>query len=303
LGNLVVDPVLRTCRPIAGERSGAPDQKLDRFLFFLQVLSRLAGNDPSRRRLPQMGIAMPDTEDPKEKYLLDHVTNYVVPHFENREKALNAWHFFRSSSFSGHHIRFLETYRRLLPYLKNDQQVIAEAGHLSGLSRYLASEGMPVRGLTGDFRYSINAENECCDLLLCLEVIEHIKDQNSDVLKEIVLWNNSGINAFFSEMSRVLRPNGHLVVTTPNASSLRTIHQALSGSAPFVYRPHVREYTIKELVDLATPHGFELVESSTMYCFFFLHNPEARLKKYIGDLGFDMSNRGDDLFLVLKRNP
>ncbi|HLJ13656.1 MAG TPA: methyltransferase domain-containing protein, partial [Bryobacteraceae bacterium] len=74
-----------------------------------------------------------------------------------------------------------------------------------------------------------------------------------------------------SEINRILKPGGHLVLTTPNIASLRAISAVLQGYHPGLFqsymRPsqsgevdarHNREYTPREISDLLANSGFEV---------------------------------------------
>ena len=93
--------------------------------------------------------------------------------------------------------------------------------------------------------------------VLCCELLEHLVDDPMRMMAEI---------------NRILKPNGHLVLTTPNISSLRAIAAVLHGYSPGFFpayiRPpkdgeepearHNREYTPREINLLLLDSGFEV---------------------------------------------
>ncbi|MDX2149155.1 MAG: glycosyltransferase [Bryobacteraceae bacterium] len=93
--------------------------------------------------------------------------------------------------------------------------------------------------------------------VLCCELIEHLPSDPMHMM---------------SEINRILKPGGHLVLTTPNIGSLRAISAILQGYHPGFFpayiRPsetdeetearHNREYTPKEIHRLLTGSGFEV---------------------------------------------
>jgi SAM-dependent methyltransferase len=91
--------------------------------------------------------------------------------------------------------------------------------------------------------------------VLCCELLEHLP---SDPLH------------MMSEVNRILKVGGHLVLTTPNVASLRSIAGILQGFHPQLFsayiRPrdgvvdarHAREYTPLELRKLLEDSGFEV---------------------------------------------
>jgi hypothetical protein len=73
------------------------------------------------------------------------------------------------------------------------------------------------------------------------------------------------------EINRILKPQGHLVLTTPNIASLRALAGILQGFHPMLFpayiRPnqsgeadarHAREYTTPEIKTLLEDSGFEV---------------------------------------------
>ena len=100
------------------------------------------------------------------------------------------------------------------------------------------------------------------DTVLCCELIEHLFTDPMHMM---------------SEINRVLKPGGHLVLTTPNLGSLRAIAAILQGYHPSFFpayiRPrkegeeaearHNREYVPMEIQHLLTDSGFEVVRLET----------------------------------------
>jgi glycosyltransferase involved in cell wall biosynthesis/SAM-dependent methyltransferase len=104
--------------------------------------------------------------------------------------------------------------------------------------------------------------DEAFDTVMCCELIEHLFEDPMHMM---------------SEINRILKPGGHLVMTTPNAGSLRAISAILLGYHPAFFpayiRPrkpdeeaearHNREYVPMEIQHLLTDSGFELVRLET----------------------------------------
>ena len=109
---------------------------------------------------------------------------------------------------------------------------IAETGELSGVSEFLRKQGYDVTALTGDFRYRIDRPDDSLDLLISLEVLEHIKDQDTANFDELVNFNFSGSEKFLTEIWRCVRPGGFVVLSTPNACSLINLSRLLDYEAP-----------------------------------------------------------------------
>lgn len=91
------------------------------------------------------------------------------------------------------------------------------------------------------------------DVVLFCEVIEHLQSDPVKVLRE---------------MKRILKPGGHLIITTPNVGRLENVARILAGENIYdpysgygPYGRHNREYTRHELTQLLSYCGFE-VEAS-----------------------------------------
>jgi SAM-dependent methyltransferase len=100
------------------------------------------------------------------------------------------------------------------------------------------------------------------DTVLCCELIEHLFTDPMHMM---------------SEINRILKPGGHLLLTTPNLGSLRAISAILQGYHPSFFpayiRPrkegeeaearHNREYVPMEVQHLLTDSGFEILRLET----------------------------------------
>jgi SAM-dependent methyltransferase len=95
------------------------------------------------------------------------------------------------------------------------------------------------------------------DVVVCCSVVEHL------VLDPMHLM---------SEINRVTKCGGRLVLQTPNSASFGTLARVLRGRQPYSYsvylgvavQRHNREYTARELVTLAENGGFEVVSVETI---------------------------------------
>jgi glycosyltransferase involved in cell wall biosynthesis/SAM-dependent methyltransferase len=92
------------------------------------------------------------------------------------------------------------------------------------------------------------------DTVICCEVLEHLAKDPMHMMTEI---------------HRILKPNGILVLTTPNVVSIRALHAMLTGIHPNLFSKyvmptllpeakHIREYTPKELLRLFADSGFTI---------------------------------------------
>jgi SAM-dependent methyltransferase len=93
------------------------------------------------------------------------------------------------------------------------------------------------------------------DLVIFAEIIEHLLNDPCKVLREI---------------KRVLKPNGTLILTTPNVARLENVARLISGSNIYdpysgygAYGRHNREYNRHELVKLLQFEGLEVLTHFT----------------------------------------
>ncbi|MEM1632378.1 MAG: class I SAM-dependent methyltransferase [Thermofilum sp.] len=104
-----------------------------------------------------------------------------------------------------------------------------------------------VRVIKADLeRDELDLADDSMDCALFAEVLEHL--------------NPYYVSHTMSEINRVLKPGGKLILTTPNIASLFRRLRLLLGIQP-QYATHVREYTKKEVEKLLLEHGFRVLIS------------------------------------------
>lgn len=128
----------------------------------------------------------------------------------------------RGAYFIHHRRRFVQTWDAVAGLGLLGGRVL-DAGGVGPVAAYLASIGWEVHGTDVDLRGPLPFSDQSFDLVLCTEVIEHIKDVESSELRDLEAFNYSGVMTMLSELRRTLRPGGLLLVTTPNASSLHML--------------------------------------------------------------------------------
>ena len=146
--------------------------------------------------------------------------------------------------------------------------------------------------------YSIDLEktplpipDDTFDYVICSEVIEHMEIDPMFML---------------SEINRVTKPNGILILTTPNVVSSRGITKMLMGIEPYFYMQyhipgnyhrHNYEYSVHTISNVVHAAGFD---GSTWTEDTFeeplMHTVEA-LRSY----NFKIENIGDNIFVVAKK--
>lgn len=203
---------------------------------------------------------------------------------------------------SGHrfHIkRYLETFR----WLPKESGLMLDLGGAQGIFSYILEKftsyslaladqesGENVAGF--DFeKDTFTFPDNHFDFILFTEVIEHFREDPMHCMAEI---------------NRILKPNGKLLITTPNIASWKSINRALKGEQPGLFVPymkhggtnrHNREYTAKEIIQLMDDAGFEVIKADAIDV--YDHVPDAKPVK-----GHNNELRGDTTFClaVKKRN-
>ena len=113
-----------------------------------------------------------------------------------------------------------------------------------------------------DFQYShfnlevdpFPYEDSSFDCVVFCEIVEHLL-----------------LSADFpvAEIARILRPQGYVILTTPNASRLANVVRLMKGKNIYadyskhgIYGRHNREYTLPEIIDLLERHRFRIADTS-----------------------------------------
>jgi SAM-dependent methyltransferase len=138
------------------------------------------------------------------------------------------------------------------------------------------------------------------DTALCCELIEHLSADPMHMM---------------SEINRILKPGGHLLITTPNLGSLRAIAGILQGYHPSLFpayiRPrregeeaearHNREYVPMEVQRLLTDSGFEVVRLETGEFLDEPHPEHGWINHLLERYRLHQTLRGDGIYALGRR--
>lgn len=192
----------------------------------------------------------------------------------------NSTHSSQESEYAAiHEYRFQFLKDQILDLnLKNEAKVLDIGCYPPVLFEFLKQQNLNTYGIASNHEQMadkniavLNIETEkfpwkdnTFELALLSEVIEHLPHSPVTPLKEI---------------SRVLKPGGYLLITTPNAAKLHHRIKLLAGkstSFPIdqlttiapengsLYHLHNREYTLSELVQLLSLSDFEVVQAKQL---------------------------------------
>jgi SAM-dependent methyltransferase len=140
-------------------------------------------------------------------------------------------------------------------------------------------------------------DDESFDTVMCCELLEHLFTDPMHMM---------------SEINRILKPGGYLVLTTPNIGSMRAVSSILLGYHPAFFpayiRPrkegeeaearHNREYVPMEIQHLIEDSGFELVRLETGE---FLDEPHPEfgwVQHLLERYNLSHNLRGDGIYAV-----
>lgn len=111
--------------------------------------------------------------------------------------------------------------------------------------------------------YAFDWPNGTFDCIIAGDVIEHLKDP----------WR------VLSDLKRILNPNGHLIVSIPNAANLRIIHQLATGwfnyeDSGLLDRTHLRFFTRNTFEQALISAGFMVVAVDPIFDAVYYTLPE-----------------------------
>jgi glycosyltransferase involved in cell wall biosynthesis/SAM-dependent methyltransferase len=139
-------------------------------------------------------------------------------------------------------------------------------------------------------------DDESFATVLCCELIEHLFEDPMFMM---------------SEINRVLKPRGHLVLTTPNIASMRSLSAILNGYHPGFFpsyiKPcgehndhprHNREYTPDDIHHLLEGSGFAVMRLETGEFRSDPHPDWAYVRHILAEYKLPEINRGDGIYAV-----
>lgn len=205
--------------------------------------------------------------------------------------------------FAHHRQRFLQTWDAVTD-LGLAPGHLLDVGGVGPIASYLARTGWRAEGTSAELRGPLPLPDSAFDLILCTEVIEHIKDLDSSALHDLEAFNYSGVKSMLRELRRALRPQGLLLITTPNAASWHMLAKWLYGELLLADPNHVREFTPFELVRVAGLCGLRPVRIKTIDSWSQGQVPMLELvaSAMRADASLPAVERGDNIVAIFARS-
>lgn len=190
-----------------------------------------------------------------EKYFLDYVA-HDSPHSRNPFVTTHCRRYVNSMMFVAEELR---TAKVIL-------EVGAPGAFTEGL-RLLFPE-LVIENSTNDLRTVFTDKVDYYDMILNMEVIEHMKDLDmSEDWFHRDAYVGDGLKNFVNTCYQCLKPGGKMFLTTPNLSSLGTLWRVMNCGNPFSYALHIRELSVGDLWQTLTSAGFQIERFTTMDCY------------------------------------
>jgi hypothetical protein len=139
------------------------------------------------------------------------------------------------------------------------------------------------------------------DLILFMEVMEHLNDIDSADIATISTYMASGINGFLQNLKPYMQAHTRLFITTPNVDGYKCIMNLLQGVHPYFYSPHHRELSTHDVANALAANGYRCLDIRTYIVWNHHGVPREKIiaiEKLIKEIGNKDINRGDDIFCL-----
>lgn len=200
-----------------------------------------------------------------------------------------------------HRERYRLSRQWLAPHLRPGLRVL-ECGDPGTFSRTLAEQdGIELANIRTDLRYQWAFRSPYpFDLVLCMEVLEHLHDKEAEKPTE---WRGTGAAEMLRSIRNALADDGLLFLTTPNACSYNVLGKVLTMQPPMVYRPHVREYAPAEVAAMLREAGFRIERLETLDPWGGGVNAatHALIQKLTRDHAHHSPHRGECIFVIARK--
>jgi hypothetical protein len=181
----------------------------------------------------------------------------------------------------------------------NKDFTVLEMGSEGVVSDLLKSRfpGAKFLNTTSDLRRRWDFPDEFADLIVSMEVVEHLTDPEAG--EYLDGFYKSGLKSTLQEAFRVLKKGGKSFITTPNAASIYCLEKILDGNSAWYYPLHVREYTLDEMTAEVKEANFQIEKAAAVHCMTApIGVNYAPTFTLLAKHGWPTKNRGDDIFIT-----
>jgi hypothetical protein len=151
--------------------------------------------------------------------------------------------------------------------------------------------------LFGDLQIPFEPGGGQFDVIICMEVFEHIMD--TDVLATFTF---NGLKTMLNSFWELLNENGKILITTPNSCGVFSLSNLLHSKNPLMWVFHPREYTPNEIKEILRAFNYEIDLLNTEYLFEENYYKNGMLL-LLKDNYFDIKHRGDNIFMIARKPP
>lgn len=208
-----------------------------------------------------------------------------------------------SDNYEWHRNRYRMSLLWLKPYISNNSKII-EFGGTTPFTDMLKS-GFPEIDLScsgdHDLRYALPFIDKSYDVVLCMEVIEHLSDTPAHDIGSISTFNSSGIANAIGEAFRILKPGGVLFLTTPNVCGYRAIANVLKNIHPYTYELHAREMSIPDIKKHLAKTGFIIDKVRTERVWHWYDINFDHIDMLLSQFGYSIDDREDCIFILASK--
>lgn len=208
-----------------------------------------------------------------------------------------------------HLLRYKLSLEYIQPYLELNPVILelGNKGYFCKIINYLYPH-IQIECIVSDLRYDFNTNvSDKYDMILCMEVLEHIKDQehSDDILNmsnlHLETFMGDGVISLLSNCNRLMKSTGKLFLTTPNINGYMNIKRIINYDYPFGYEPHPREFTYKNVIYFLEKAGFKVDKLDFFNCWHILTQEEKQKIDELSSYFTKETHREDDMFFIASR--
>ena len=193
--------------------------------------------------------------------------------------------------------RFKETLAYIYSSTTPDVSILEiskDYGWEATLGLHLKTKGYNLTFFGNDdvrFKWEKYADNSF-DVITAFEIFEHLNPINGrDEYEDLMISSDF----FLKECTRVLRPGGILLLSTPNVASYYCIEKLFKGEYPYYYW-HFREYDAHQLMHAVSRCGLKPTFITTI-----VNEENAHISGILTLHGYSNELRGKHLFMIAKK--